>query len=363
MRRIGMGIYTDIVSFYFSRGETSRIGTRIRIGANLVRFPRGFKINIAIIFSKINIMSFKTYCINLDNDEKINIPKNVFFTHGNNKEKQKFEDIIKYNEEHNKDLNFSFYDDIAIKQFIKNNYPDFFEIYKHIHSDYGAAKADIFRVLILYHYGGIYIDIKTKIKNIYRIVKDKPFCCGGYDNKTLRFYNSLVGFERSNFFLSTEKKGHIITEIKNEMFKRLTNYGNEIIPLKYNFLPGTNFNGMKCVYYYTGPGIFNDINPIVSKNITIIYNKDYLNYDTKFDVISNTVNYKTIYKNRYHISKNNFIEDTLYVKPEPTISFLFFLFLYKNYFYHIFWAFVFIILFYIVIRIFRYLKRRNIISF
>ena len=41
----------------------------------------------------------------------------------------------------------------------------------------------------------------------------------------------------------------------------------------------------------------------------------------------------------------------------------FVIFSYVVYFYHIFWAFVFIILFYIIIRVFRYLKRRNIIPF
>ncbi|MGI4847771.1 MAG: glycosyltransferase family 32 protein [Janthinobacterium lividum] len=54
------------------------------------------------------------------------------------------------------------YDDHDIKNFVMNAYGA--EIYKYfdkINPRYGAAKADLFRYLLLYKYGGVYLDIKS----------------------------------------------------------------------------------------------------------------------------------------------------------------------------------------------------------
>ena len=237
------------------------------------------------------------------------IPKIVYYTHENIELANKYINIIYFNYINNPELKFKFYDNISRGKFIKKYYPDFYNFYENIHYDYGAVKADIFRVLILYHYGGIYIDIKTRIKDIYKIIQFEPFCCGGYDDKVMHNYNKLIGFKYSNFFISTEKKGKIISLIKNEMYKRLSNYGKLKIPLNFNFLPGTNKNGMKCVYYYTGPGLFNYIISKNSNDVKFIRNKKVLNYDINSNFIKRILNHKIIYNNRYHISKNNLFID------------------------------------------------------
>jgi len=64
---------------------------------------------------------------------------------------------------YNLDYEYIFYDDNDIKEFIKDNYD------KKINLAYdmlkiGAAKADLWRYLILYKNGGIYIDVDSKIK-------------------------------------------------------------------------------------------------------------------------------------------------------------------------------------------------------
>lgn len=240
------------------------------------------------------------------------IPKVVYFTHENINEKNKFSEIITFNKQKNPELKFIFFDDKKRRIFINKYYPEFYKFYNCIHYDYGAMKADIFRVLILYHYGGIYIDIKTKIINIYDIIKNKPFCCGTYDEKIMHFYNKLIGFEISNFFISSEKKGNIIKLIKNEMYKRLNYFGNIPLSFKYNFLPGTNVTGMTAVYFHTGPGLFNDVVTKFKNDITIIKNKKNLIYDQGSTFTYRLLNFKKQYKNRYHISKNNiFLCDNL----------------------------------------------------
>ena len=65
------------------------------------------------------------------------------------------------------------YDDEMIEEFIKNNYSKrIYDAYKHINPNYGPARADFFRYLILYMWGGIYLDAKSYVKkNLDEILK------------------------------------------------------------------------------------------------------------------------------------------------------------------------------------------------
>ena len=51
---------------------------------------------------------------------------------------------------------FNFYDDNALKLFVMSIYPDFLEFYMSLK---GVFMADMARFLIIYHYGGIYMDL------------------------------------------------------------------------------------------------------------------------------------------------------------------------------------------------------------
>lgn len=57
---------------------------------------------------------------------------------------------------------YRFYDDDDIKNFIQSNYPPLVWTYfERIDRRYGAARADMFRYLLLYKIGGVYLDIKS----------------------------------------------------------------------------------------------------------------------------------------------------------------------------------------------------------
>jgi inositol phosphorylceramide mannosyltransferase catalytic subunit len=61
---------------------------------------------------------------------------------------------------------YRFYDDGDIEEFIRSNYGDtIYRYYKWINPNYGAARADLFRYLLLYKVGGIYLDIKSAAGN------------------------------------------------------------------------------------------------------------------------------------------------------------------------------------------------------
>lgn len=55
------------------------------------------------------------------------------------------------------------YDDADIVDFISTEYgQDIRDIYLGIHHKYGAARADLFRYLLMYRRGGVYLDIKSR---------------------------------------------------------------------------------------------------------------------------------------------------------------------------------------------------------
>ncbi len=62
----------------------------------------------------------------------------------------------------NPDYTYLFYDDDDIIHFIKDNYSkDVLTLYNMINPSYGAARADLFRYLLMFKMGGVYLDIKS----------------------------------------------------------------------------------------------------------------------------------------------------------------------------------------------------------
>lgn len=72
--------------------------------------------------------------------------------------------VVAYNIKNNPDYVYIFYDDGKIDDFIKSHESDrVYKAFKLIKDNVGAAKADFFRYVVLYHNGGIYADIKSKL--------------------------------------------------------------------------------------------------------------------------------------------------------------------------------------------------------
>lgn len=91
------------------------------------------------------------------------------------------------------------------------------------------------------------------------------------------------------------------------MYYRLSNFGKFDLSFKYNFLfYGNNFSGIRAAFFYIGPGLFNDV-LYNHKNFKTIYDKKYINYDNSTNFLYRVINHNKIYKNRYHISKNNLL--------------------------------------------------------
>lgn len=89
------------------------------------------------------------------------IPKIIHFTYFSKNLPIELADNLLKIKQDNPDWELRLYDDNDIESYIKIHYPQILSIYKKINPEYGAAKADFFRYLVVYNDGGVYLDIKS----------------------------------------------------------------------------------------------------------------------------------------------------------------------------------------------------------
>lgn len=95
--------------------------------------------------------------------EKSNsIPKKIYRCNKDLETINKYQEVFDKTSKLMPDYEQICYSDVMIEEFIKLNYGDrIYNAYKSINPKYGPAKADFFRYLIIYLYGGVYMDIKS----------------------------------------------------------------------------------------------------------------------------------------------------------------------------------------------------------
>lgn len=99
-------------------------------------------------------------------------------------------DVYHANIEHNKSLNPEYVHHVwyrtEVENFILEHYGEaVYGYYKRINPAYGASRADLFRMLLLYKLGGVYIDLKVTFgKPLHEIIHPKDeFLYTQWDNK------------------------------------------------------------------------------------------------------------------------------------------------------------------------------------
>lgn len=90
------------------------------------------------------------------------IPKIIHQTFGTRELPEALRQNVTALQEKNPGWEHRFYDDKAVEAFILSQYGDeVLAAYLRIDPTYGAARADLFRYLVIYKIGGIYLDIKS----------------------------------------------------------------------------------------------------------------------------------------------------------------------------------------------------------
>lgn len=92
---------------------------------------------------------------------------------------------------------YRFYDDNDIEQYLATHYPpQVLEYFRRIHPSYGAAKADLFRYLLIYREGGVYLDIKSTIT---RPIEET---LSPLDSLYLSYWDNLEGGEQEGLWVN-----------------------------------------------------------------------------------------------------------------------------------------------------------------
>ena len=167
----------------------------------------------------------------IEREEDCIIPKNIiqsFSSRYVTKEmKKNIDNWINLNEEYS----YTYFDEYEIVEFIKKYYSD-----EHLLTFYrinaGAGRADFFRYLYLYKFGGFWIDITLKcFVPLRNYIKNTTELAVVYDVDPDNIYNAFMGFPKNHQILKNciEK---CIKHVKGETFKNKKNY---------------------CIYHTTGP--------------------------------------------------------------------------------------------------------------
>ena len=84
----------------------------------------------------------------------------------------------------NPDWQYQFYDDQDIVRFIRNNFDArVLRAYERINPRYGATRIDLFRYLLIYRVGGVYLDIKSGVSRpLNEIVGHHQYLLSYWDN-------------------------------------------------------------------------------------------------------------------------------------------------------------------------------------
>jgi mannosyltransferase OCH1-like enzyme len=163
-------------------------------------------------------------------------------------------------------FSYKLYDDNDCREFIRTHFkPDVLHAYDCLIP--GAYKADLWRLCILFIYGGIYLDIKYKPLNGFKFVNltEKEHLVA--DTNNINIYNALmVCLPKSEFLYKAFRK---IVENVNNRF-----YGNNCLEP-------------------TGPAM---LSQFISTNDAIV--------DLKHEEWDNNPNYKIIYYNNIPILKS-----------------------------------------------------------
>jgi hypothetical protein len=131
------------------------------------------------------------------------IPLNIFQTWNTLQLPPNMKKNVELLKSQNPEFTYYLYDDIMCRTFIQQNF-DADVLYAFDKLKPGAYKADLWRYCILYKKGGIYLDIKYKCVNHFKLIEltNKEYCVRDRHAYGIRgIYNALLCFKPNNTML------------------------------------------------------------------------------------------------------------------------------------------------------------------
>lgn len=198
----------------------------------------------------------------------------------------------------NPEYSHKIYDNKDIIEYLKKkNDPEILSIYESINDEYGPAKADLFRYILMYDKGGVYLDAKSGCSKPLRdlIKKDDEFLLYYWDKENTSKRIGNKNGEIPQWYIITKPKHPFLKDVIKNVCQNIRNY---------------DFNkdgyGKSMVLKITGPDIFtNTIEKKIENDKNLKYRFvpifDYLRYNNidfgkkEYDIM----NHQNVFKNHY----------------------------------------------------------------
>ena len=157
-----------------------------------------------------------------------------------------------------------FWTDEMILKLISEEYPHFYNIYKLART--GVQKGDIARILLVYHYGGIYIDLDVLILRDFGefldMNSDKLYITYEPSGQTKALYNSDKYI--CNAFFAANKNNNMLKMVVNNIPEYIKHYTENIFQ-KFDIFGGSYFKTI--IEKYVNMGLKNDVHIIEDREL------------------------------------------------------------------------------------------------
>jgi hypothetical protein len=181
------------------------------------------------------------------------IPKVVYQTWKSKNLPFDYQQIVQHNQLLNPEYQFVLFDDNDLNQFFQDDTipQNWRQAFFKINPCYGPARADLFRYIVIYYYGGIYLDIKVKCRKPFRewIFENDQGLLSYWENlyyQKDRLQNKKG--ELQNWHVIFEKNHPFLLHVLQEICKRIHQVQNS-----------THIFGKLGVLEFTGPLIYTKV--------------------------------------------------------------------------------------------------------
>ncbi len=156
------------------------------------------------------------------------IPRKIFqLVKDKNNIHGKFQETIDKNKKLNPTWKYIIYDDDDMIEYMKDNFKsEILDVYNRINPDYGPARADFFRYLLMYNEGGAYFDIKSSMKYPLDKVlhKNDQFILSHWPCKAQATYTHNKYGEFQQWYIIAKPKHPYLKAVIDRVIDNITNY-------------------------------------------------------------------------------------------------------------------------------------------
>jgi mannosyltransferase OCH1-like enzyme len=165
-----------------------------------------------------------SYSIKNENNSIQKIPKIIIQTWKDDFIPERYHDLLKKINEFNPEYNYLFFSDNDIDDFLSSKYPKYYETYLKL--PVKIQKFDFFRYVVLYHYGGIYLDLDMLVLDNFDDIlhKECVIPIEQYVNKDQKRYKNIKNdFLLGNYALACEKRNDFMKMLIDNIHLNITN--------------------------------------------------------------------------------------------------------------------------------------------